>query len=114
MTNQSPELDTVFHALADPTRRAVVQRLAGGAASVKELAAPFSMALPSFLQHVRVLEDAGLITTQKSGRTRTCEIAPRRLGEARTWLAEQVSVWEDRLDRFDAYVKDLAARDETP
>lgn len=113
MPNLSNDLDTVFHALADPTRRAVVRQLTGGAASVKDLAAPFPMALPSFLQHVRVLEDAGLITTRKSGRTRTCEIAPRRLCQAQGWLDEQITLWEGRLDRFDAYVRELAAKDET-
>lgn len=114
MPNLSTELDSVFRALADPTRRAIVQRLTDGSASVKELAEPFDMALPSFLQHVRVLENSGLITTRKSGRTRTCEIAPQRLGQARSWLAERVSEWENRLDRFDAYVKELAAKDDTP
>lgn len=97
-------LDTVFQALADPTRRAVVARLGRGPASVGELAAPFAMALPSFMKHVRMLEDAGLIRTSKAGRVRTCEIDSLRLMVVQNWLDEQRDVWERRTDRLDKFV----------
>jgi DNA-binding transcriptional ArsR family regulator len=106
-------LDHVFHALADPTRRAVLQRLSRGPASVKELAEPFEMALPSFLQHLKVLESGGLIRSRKVGRVRTCEIEPAPLTGAEAWIAEQRSIWEGRLDRLEAYVTMLQVKDET-
>jgi len=101
------ELDTVFQALADPTRRAVLQRLTEGPASVSELAEPFQMALPSFLQHLKVLEESGLVKSEKKGRVRTCEAQFARLTEAEEWIAHQRAVWEGRLDRLDAYLKTL-------
>lgn len=107
MTSFQSDLDGVFRALADPTRRAVVARLASGPASVSELAEPFEMALPSFLQHLKVLEDSGLVVSKKSGRVRTCSIAPERFRQAETWLARQRGIWEGRLDRMEALVKDL-------
>lgn len=97
-------IDGVFHALADPTRRQVVERLVSGPASTSELASSFDMALPSFTQHLRVLEDAGLVTSTKSGRVRTYRIAPAGLELADGWLAEQRRVWERRLDQLDAFV----------
>jgi DNA-binding transcriptional ArsR family regulator len=97
-------LDTVFQALADPTRRAVVARLGRGPASVGELAAPFAMALPSFMKHVRMLEDAGLIRTSKAGRVRTCEIDSLRLMVVQNWLDEQRHIWERRTDRLEKFV----------
>ena len=97
-------LDASFHALANPTRRAVVERLGTGPASVTELAEPFDMALPSFLQHLRVLEQAGLVRSQKRGRVRTVRIVPQRLQRAAAWLEHQRSIWERRLDQLDAYV----------
>jgi len=100
-------IDGVFHALADPTRRQVIERLVSGPASTSELASSFDMALPSFTQHLRVLEDAGLVTSAKSGRVRTYQIAPAGLALADGWLAEQRRIWEQRLDRFDAFVLDL-------
>lgn len=99
-------LDGVFRALGDPTRRAVVERLGRGPAAVGVLAAPFRMALPSFLQHLRVLEDCGLVTSRKKGRVRTYRIAPRPLKAADHWLARQRSLWERRLDQLDAYLKE--------
>jgi DNA-binding transcriptional ArsR family regulator len=99
-------LDTVFQALADPTRRAVVERLGRGPASVGALAAPFKMALPSFLQHLRVLEDCGLVRSRKKGRVRTYRVAPRSLKTATHWLDRQRSLWERRLDQLDAYLKE--------
>ncbi len=105
MTNyQDPPLDSVFHALADPTRRAVLTRLAQGPATVSELAKPFEMALPSFLQHLKVLEESGLVTSKKEGRVRTCEAQIARLSAAEEWMAHQRAVWEGRFDRLDAYL----------
>ena len=89
MPQQTAELDDVFRALADPTRRTVIQRLATGSASTSELAEPFAMALPSFTQHLSVLERAGLVTSTKAGRVRTYELVPAALDVADGWLAEQ-------------------------
>ena len=111
MPNQHIALDNVFHALADPTRRAVLQRLSQGPASVKELAEPFEMALPSFLQHLKVLETGGLIRSRKIGRVRTCEIEPEPLTSAEAWIAQQRSIWEGRLDRLGAYLNALQSKD---
>jgi DNA-binding transcriptional ArsR family regulator len=107
MTNKTGSLDDVFHALADPTRRAVLQRLSQGPASVSELAQPFGMALPSFVQHLKVLETSGLIRSWKAGRVRTCELEAAQLGKAESWITEQRTYWERRFDRLDAYVKQL-------
>jgi len=104
MPNQTVELDQVFQALADPTRRQVVERLVSSPASTSELAAPFDMALPSFTQHLAVLERAGLVTSTKQGRVRTYRLAPAGLEVADGWLARQRRVWERRLDQFDAFV----------
>lgn len=93
-------LDRGFQALADATRRAVIARLTAGEASVAELAAPFDMALPSFLQHVRVLEEAGLITTVKRGRVRTCTLAAARLAELNGWISRHEMAWARKLDRL--------------
>jgi DNA-binding transcriptional ArsR family regulator len=97
-------LDRVFHALADPTRRAVVNRLGRSSASVGDLAAPFEMALPSFMKHIKVLEDAGLIRTNKAGRVRTCEVDRTRLAVVGSWLDEQRAIWEGRTDRLEQFV----------
>src|ERR1700752_3057722 len=107
MPNQKVALDRVFPALSDPTRRAVLERLWGGSASVGELAQPFDMALPSFLEHLRVLEDSGLMRSSKEGRVRTCELAPQPLARAERWMAAQRALWEARLDRLDSYVMEL-------
>lgn len=110
MPNQPVPLDRVFQALADPTRRAVVQRLcaSSGGAAVSELAAPFDMALPSFLQHLKVLEGCGLVRSEKAGRVRTYRISPQPLKAAERWMVEQRAHWERRLDRLDAYLEGLA------
>ena len=105
MPNQQIVLDQVFRALADPTRRAVVRRLSSGPATVKELAEPFQMALPSFLQHLKVLEESGLVRSKKSGRVRTCEIAPEQLETAEQWIGRQREIWAGRLDRMEAVVQ---------
>jgi DNA-binding transcriptional ArsR family regulator len=106
MANHLPSgpLDVVFRALGDPTRRAVLRRLARGDAAVSELGAPFSMALPSFLQHLRVLEDAGLVRSRKAGRVRSYALCPRALAPATSWLDAQRAIWEQRLDRLDTYL----------
>ena len=105
MENYNTPLDAVFHALADPTRRAVLSRLTRGPASVKELAEPFDMGLPSFLKHLRVLEDDGLVQSHKVGRVRTCRVNASRLALAETWLSEQRAIWEGRTDRLADYIE---------
>lgn len=107
MPNQSPRLDRVFHALADPTRRAVLKRLGSGPAPVSELAQPFRMALPSFSQHLDVLENCGLVRSRKTGRVRTYRIAPQPLEAAERWMASQRAIWERRLDQLDNYLGNL-------
>ena len=111
MPNYPSHLDSTFHALADPTRRAVIARLIQGPASVSELAEPFDMALPSLMQHLKVLETGGLIRSEKAGRVRTCRLETDRLSEAQDWLSRQRALWETRLDRLDAYLKDMAAKE---
>ncbi|KAB2884978.1 MAG: helix-turn-helix transcriptional regulator [Albidovulum sp.] len=106
--NLSPgQLDILFQALGDPTRRAILERLARGPATVTELAVPFEMALPSFLGHVQRLEAAGLVTTAKTGRIRTVTLVPGAFTPVRSWLDDQRALWEGRLDRLDAYVQTL-------
>ena len=105
-------IDTVFKALADPTRRQVLERLSLRPASVSELAAPFEMALPSFVEHLRVLEGSGLVQSRKSGRVRTYELAPERLSLVDDWLDRQRRLWERRLDQLDDYVTRLKAMKE--
>ena len=108
MPNQQvSQLDRVFQGLADSTRRAVLERLSRGPAAVSELAAPFSMSLPSFLQHLDVLEDCGLVKSRKAGRVRTYQLTPRRLRVAEDWLETQRAIWNRRLDQLDAYLIDL-------
>lgn len=104
MPYQPRQLDRVFQALADPTRRAVVARLSAGPASTSELARPFRMALPSFSQHLGVLEDSGLVRSRKAGRVRTYELAPRSLAVAAQWIQTQRAMWEKRLDQLDSYL----------
>lgn len=104
MDKYDSELDGLFVALADPTRRAVIRRLGQGPASVGELARPFSIALPSFMKHVRALETNGLIRTAKSGRVRTCTLDRKRLSLVDDWLAEQRNIWETRTDRLEQLI----------
>ena len=111
MTNYSSELNRAFHALSDPTRRAIVVRLSHGPASVSELSQPFEMAMPTLLQHLRVLEEGGLIATAKSGRVRTCTIRPTGLDAAAAWLERQRTTWENRFDRMETYLTELHARE---
>ena len=107
MTNKMAVLDDAFRALADPTRRAVLERLSRGTASVSELAQPFDMALPSFLQHLRVLEDSGLIRSHKTGRVRTCAVNSLSLNKAESWLTTQRRLWEKRLEQLDSYLLEM-------
>lgn len=100
-------IDNIFKALSDPTRRRVLERLSRSAASVSELAEPFNMALPSFVQHLRVLEDSGLVTSTKTGRVRTYTLDAAQLHTAEDWLARQRSLWERRLDQLDEYLLKL-------
>ena len=104
---QAAAADDVFHALANPTRRKVLERLSAGPATVSDLAAPFDMQLPSFVQHLSVLEASRLVKSRKRGRVRTYELAPERFKVAEDWLAARRQLWEARLDRFDHYVKQL-------
>ena len=101
------QLNRVFQALADPTRRAVLQRLGGGPAPMTELARPFKMALPSFSQHLRMLEGCGLVRSRKSWRVRTNELAPEPLQAAEHWISAQRAIWERRLDQLDTLLMTL-------
>ena len=104
---QSAVADDVFYALSNATRRKVLEQLSAGPATVSELAAPFDMKLPSFVQHLSVLEQSRLVKSKKRGRVRTYEIAPKRFKVAEDWLSARRQLWEARLDRFDDYVKQL-------
>jgi DNA-binding transcriptional ArsR family regulator len=98
MLKQSDELDRAFHALSDPTRRGILERLSQGPASVSELAQPYRSTLAAIHQHVQVLETSGLIVTEKEGRTRTCRISADAVARAEQWLSERRRLWEDRFD----------------
>src|SRR5690348_13980527 len=108
---QSAITDDVFYALSNATRRKVLERLSAGPATVSELAAPFDMQLPSFVQHLSVLEQSRLVKSKKRGRVRTYEIAPERFKVAEDWLAARRQMWEARLNRFDQYVKQLKQKE---
>jgi DNA-binding transcriptional ArsR family regulator len=102
------QLDSMFHALADPTRRVMVERLSRGPASVSELAKPLAMSLPAVVQHLQVLEESGLVRSEKVGRVRTCQIDPESLSVAEQWINQRRTRWEKRLDRLgDLLVADL-------
>ena len=113
MPNHESELDAVLRALADPMRRAVVERLADSPAVVSELAAPFSMALPSFLQHLRVLEDAGVVVSEKQGRVRTVSLRPGALDVLHLWLGEQRTPAERQADRLGIHLARSTPKDMT-
>ena len=97
-------MNQVFQALSDPTRRAVLRRLSRGPAATLDLARPFAMALPSFTQHLGLLEKAGLVRSRKAGRVRTYHLAPQPLRAAESWLANQRNLWECRLEQLDEYL----------
>ncbi|MES1156352.1 MAG: metalloregulator ArsR/SmtB family transcription factor [Alphaproteobacteria bacterium] len=105
MLNYQDTLNSVFQALADPTRRAVVERLSRGPMSVSDLAAPLDMSLPAVMQHLSVLEASGLVRSEKVGRVRTCRIEPKTLSLVEKWVASRKSDWERKLDRLDEYLK---------
>jgi DNA-binding transcriptional ArsR family regulator len=106
-----PDLDPLFHALSDGTRRRIVARLSEGPASVSQIAGPLAISLPAVMQHLRVLEDSGIVRSQKAGRTRTCTLDAGALIRAETWIADRRRMWSDRLDRLEAF---LAAEDAAP
>ena len=108
---QARAADEVFNALSNPTRRKVLELLSVGPATVSELAAPFRMQLPSFVQHLSVLEKSRLIKSTKRGRVRTYEIAPERFNVVENWLTSRRELWEARLDQFDQYVKQLKEKE---
>jgi DNA-binding transcriptional ArsR family regulator len=113
MLNQPAHLGRLFQALADPARRAMLERLALGPAPVSELARPLPMSLPSVMQHLSVLEAAGLVRSEKVGRVRTCAIAPEALSQAERWINARRSEWEDRLDRLGDYLKTMEGKGES-
>ena len=108
MLNQSALLDLAFQALADPSRRIMVERLSRGPASVSELAGPLDMSLPAVVQHLQVLEASGLVRSEKKGRVRTCHIEPRALHRAEQWITARRASWERRLDKLGEYLADTA------
>lgn len=109
MTNYYAKLSRVFHALSDPTRRAVLERLSAGPAAVSDLASPFGMALPSFMQHLKVLEGSGLVRSSKTGRVRTYRLTSTPLEDAEQWMRDQRKVWETRLNQLDDYLLKMKA-----
>ncbi len=111
MLNQSSALDLAFQALADPTRRAMVERLTHSPASVSDLARPFTMSLPAVLQHLAVLESSGLVVSEKTGRVRMCRIEPQALSLLEQWITARRTEWEHRLDRLGAYLSDMKEGD---
>lgn len=112
MPNQLAPLDAAFRALADPTRRVMVQRLSDGPAAVSELAKPLAMSLPAVLQHLRLLEDSGLVRSEKLGRVRTFRLQPAALRPVEEWITEQRTTWERRLNRLGDYLEQQSERDQ--
>jgi len=102
---KKPDIDGIFHALGDPTRRAIMERLSHGPISVSQLAEPLHITLAAVVQHLQVLEESGLVATEKVGRVRTCRIEPSGLSAATQWLADRRSTWERRLDRLGDLLK---------
>lgn len=100
MRKKKPNIDHIFHALGDPTRRAMMERLSHGAMSVSRLAEPFEMTLAAVVQHLHVLEECGLVQTEKLGRVRSCRIEPAGLDAMEQWIRDRRSIWERRLDRL--------------
>ena len=107
MENHQASLDPIFHALADPTRRMVVQRLGGGPATISDLARPFAITLPTFMKHVSVLEGAGLVATRKVGRVRSCSLNQDRLAAAERWFEKQRAIWRSRYENLDGLLGSL-------
>jgi DNA-binding transcriptional ArsR family regulator len=113
MLNQQRDLDRVFHALADPARRAILERLSRGPERVSELAKPLPMSLPATMQHLSVLEAAGLVRSEKVGRVRTCAIEAKALSQAEQWINGRRMEWEQRLDRLGDYLRTLESAQES-
>ena len=113
MAKHDPDLSRLFHALSDPTRRMMLSRLARGPAAVSALAGPTGLRLPTIMRHLAVLEEAGLVATQKDGRVRSCALVPEALAPLRDWLEDQRAIWEARLDRLDDHVMTLMQERET-
>ncbi|WP_454848017.1 ArsR/SmtB family transcription factor [Rhizobium binxianense] len=113
MDQYQQQLDSLFLALADPTRRAVLGRLGRGPASISDLARPFDMALPSFMKHIHLLEETGLIRTHKQGRVRTCAIEKERFAVVERWLSAQRAIWEGRTDRLEQFVISAQEREKS-
>jgi DNA-binding transcriptional ArsR family regulator len=111
MANYKHTLNTVFGALSDPTRRAIVMRLCEGEASVGELAKPFDMALPSLMKHIHILESSGLVVSEKAARVRTCALQTEALETIEVWLTAQREIWQQRLDRLETYVGKLKKKE---
>ena len=107
MLNDSLQLDRAFQALADPVRRGMLARLTRGPASVSELAAPLPMSLPAVMQHLKALEQSGLVRSEKKGRVRTVQLEPKALSVAESWIAQRRAEWEAQLDRFETYLSTL-------
>lgn len=112
MPKQSAALSRTFAALADPTRRRIVERLSRGRATVSEIAKPLAMSLPAVVQHLHVLEESGLIRSEKTGRVRTCWVEPKAIGAAQSWLSKQHDMWSARFDRLDALLENRELKDE--
>ena len=102
---KSQTLDRTFSALSDPTRREILERLSSGPASISELAHPFEISLPGVMKHVRILEEARLVTTEKKGRTRECRLGPEHMDDVTGWIARYRNQWERRLDRLEDYIE---------
>jgi DNA-binding transcriptional ArsR family regulator len=109
---QAAALDRTFHALSDPTRRAMVQRLSSGPASVSELAMPLAISLPAVMQHLQVLEASGIVRTSKIGRVRTCTVEPKMLTLAEHWITQRRERWERKLDRLGDYLDATASEND--
>jgi DNA-binding transcriptional ArsR family regulator len=114
MVQHSPQLDATFGALADSTRRGILERLGRGEASISDLAGTFAMTLTGMKKHVRVLEDAGLVTSEKIGRVRHCRLGPRRLEEETAWIARYQAMLEARYDRLGAFLERIQATQDPP
>jgi DNA-binding transcriptional ArsR family regulator len=112
MLNYQTDLDLAFQALADPARRAMVERLTLGPASVSELARPLPMSLPAVMLHLKVLEESGLVKSQKMGRVRTCRLEPKMFSQAERWIAERRQMWERNLDRMGAFLEQTRPENE--
>ena len=111
MLNYQTRLDMAFQALGDPTRRALVEKLTAGPVTVSELAGPLPMSLPAVMGHLKLLEESGLVQSEKKGRVRTCRINPQMLSEAEHWIAERRQMWERNLDRLGAWLDETGMED---